>query len=265
MAAPAPASANDPRPAEVSEVHTRLLRCMLAVDDCYAYWQHAAPPLPEPAARASVAFSERWFGLKSEARVRTLLGDMALRFDPYPEALALLHDLGPIPAYVRPFLCHFHTQLADPVYRRFTGELLPERRVLGYSAVDRDTVARWVDDLAPGRWSPVTCIKFASNLLATALDVGLLGGNRDPRKLTLPAVPDVVFGYVLYLLRGVTIQGSLLDNPYLRSLGLTPATFRLFSARIPGIRYAELGGVVDLTWLEPSLHAWGKHLRGMAS
>ncbi|HET9932534.1 MAG TPA: hypothetical protein VFQ35_17650 [Polyangiaceae bacterium] len=46
------------RPAEASELHTRILRCMLAADDCYAYWQHVDVSVPVEA-RAAVAFRER--------------------------------------------------------------------------------------------------------------------------------------------------------------------------------------------------------------
>jgi hypothetical protein len=253
-----------PRPAEATAVHTRILRCMLAVDDSYAYWQHAGGSVAV-ADCARVAFERRWFGTKSEARVRTIVTDMIARFDPYPEALALLHRLGTIPSNLRPFLCHVHTQLADPIYRRFTGELLPARREKGHTTIDRDTVARWVEGLEAGRWGASTCIKFASNLLATALDVGLVGGRRDPRKLTAAPAPDVILGYVLYLLRGVRTEGSLTDNLYLRSLGVAPGTFRSFAARIPGIRFAELGGVIDLAWLEPSLTAWGLRYLGASA
>ncbi len=242
-------------------MHTRILRCMLAVDDCYAYWQHVDVRVPITE-RASVAFERRWFGTKSEARVRTIMTDMVERFDAYPEALALLQKLGTVPSTLRPLLCHVHTQLADPLYRRFTGELLPTRREQGLTTIDRDTIARWVDGLAPGRWSSTTCIKFASNLLATALAAGLVGGRRDPRKLALAPVPDVILGYVLYLLRDVHIEGTLTDNPYLRSLGVTPDTFRPLAARVPGIRFAELGGVTDLTWLEPGLSAFGLRYLG---
>lgn len=230
---------------------------MLAVEDSYAYWTRLDRSIPI-AERPRVAFEQRWFGTKSEARVRTVLSDMVERFDAYPEALELLQTLGTIPAKLRPLVCHLHTQLADPIYRRFSGELLPQRRERGLLAIDRPTVARWVDSLEPGRWSAATCMKFASNLLATALDAGLIAGRRDPRKAVSPVVPDVVIGYALYLLRGVTIEGSLTDNPYLLSLGVTSARFQAFSARVPGIRYAELGGAVELVFDAPGLVAWGK-------
>ena len=229
---------------------------MLAVEDSYAYWTRLDRSIPL-IERPRVAFEQRWFGTKSEARVKTLLSDMVERFDAYPEALELLQALGTIPAKLRPLLCHLHTQLADPIYRRFSGELLPQRRERGLLAIDRTTVARWVESLEPGRWSAATSMKFASNLLATALEAGLIAGRRDPRKAVSPVVPDVVIGYALYLLRGVAIEGSLTDNPYLRSLGVTSGGFRAVGGRIPGIQYAELGGAFELVFDAPGLVAWG--------
>lgn len=255
---PASNAALSVRPTEARTVHTRLLRNMLAVEDSYAYWTRLDRSIPVTE-RPRVAFEQRWFGTKSEARVRTLLSDMVERFDAYPEALELLQSLGTIPAKLRPLLCHLHTQLADPIYRRFSGELLPQRRERGLVAIDRTTVARWVDSLEPGRWSAATCMKFASNLLATALEAGLIAGRRDPRKAVSPVVPDVVIGYALYLLRDVAIEGSLTDNPYLRSLGVTSGGFQPIGARLPGIQYAELGGSVELVFDAPGLAAWGKH------
>jgi hypothetical protein len=229
---------------------------MLAADDCAAYWRHVDTGVP-PGRRAAVAFEQRWFGTKSEARVRTLMTDMLERFDAYPEALALLQKVGRIPAGLRALVCHLHTALADPVYRRFTGDFLAQRRAEGRTTVDRPSVARWVESLAPDRWSPVTRVKFASNLLATALDVGLVRGRRDPRELPALNAPAVAVGYALYLLRGVRIDGSLTDNAYLRSLGVDADALARHALRIPGVRVAELGGVVEVTFLEPTLTAWG--------
>jgi hypothetical protein len=88
------------RPAECTTVHTRILRCMLAADDCTAYWRHVDTTVPAEH-RAAVAFEQRWFGLKSEARVRTIMTDMIERFDAFPKALALLRQLGRIPGQLR--------------------------------------------------------------------------------------------------------------------------------------------------------------------
>ncbi len=193
------------------------------------------------------------------------MGDMALRFDRFPEAIALLHRLGSLPATLRPLLCHLHVQLADPLYRRFSGELLPHRRAQGLLTLDRATVARWVDALEPGRWSPVTCLKFASNLLATAQGAGLVSGRRDPRTTPVPAASELIVGYALYLLRGVANDGSLTDNAYLRSLGIDASSFKAIAPQVPGIRYRSLGGTEELVFLEPSLGVWGADVLGAPS
>ena len=246
-------------PAERRQLHTRLLRCMLAADDCYAYWRNVDPKVPL-ALRAGVAFEQRWFGVKSEARVRTLVGDMFERFDAYPEALAFLRKAVGMPSGLRLLVCHLHVALADPAYRRFVGHLIPDRRAEGRTTIDRPTVARWVDSLAPDRWSPVTRMKFASNLLATARDVGIVRGTRDPRELPPFTAPDFALGYALYVLRGVRIEGTLADNPYLRSLGVGPESLARKAARIPGVRVGELGSAVAVTLLEPDLAVWGLRL-----
>jgi hypothetical protein len=249
------------RPVEATEMHTRILRCMLATDDCYAYWQHVDVSVPVEA-RAAVAFQERWFGVKSEARVHTLLPTMVERFDRYPEALALLRSLGSVPAVLRPWICHLHLQLSDPIYRRFTGEYLPERRAQGYAAVDRAVAARWVESVAPERWSATTTLKFASNLLSAAAEAGIIKERKDPRKLAIATVPDAAVGYALYLLRTVEFAGTLSDNPYLRSLGIDAGLFPVALARVPGIRYRGLGGVHEVDWRYPSLTAWGTETLG---
>jgi hypothetical protein len=249
---------------EVTVAHTRILRTTLATDDCYAYWQKVDFGVPPPQ-RARVAFEERWFGLKSDARVRTLMGDMLERFDAFPEALQLLHELRTIPAALRPWICHLHTALADPIYRQFAGEFLPGRRALGYTNVAREHVARWVNELYPERWAGVTATKFGSNLLATAFEVGLLSERRDPRPLAVVTAPEVAIAYALYVLRDVAFQGSLTDNLYLRGMGVGTDAFRFMAARMPGVRFVELGGVAELTFSEPTLLAWGlKHLRASA-
>lgn len=238
------------------------MRCTLAVDDSAAYWRKVDPAVPI-AERARVAFERRWFGTKSEARLRTIMTDLVERFDAFPEAFELLRQLGTLPASLRPWVCHVHTQLADPVYRHFTGEFLPARREQGYATVDRTVVSRWLDELEPERWGAASLLKFASNLLATAFEARLIDGRRDPRSLSVPQVPDVIVGYVLYLLRGVAIEGSLADNPYLRSLGIDPSALRSYAPRIPGVRYTELAGVSDMSFEYPSLREWGLvHLRG---
>ena len=227
---------------------------MLASSDSAAYWR--APDIAgTPAERPQTAFREHWFGIKSEARVRTLLGDMALRFDAYPSALRALRAWRP-EARLAPWLCHFHTQLADPIYRRFTGDYLPSRIELGYLNVDRDAVARWVSETWPGRWSPATCLKFGSNLLATAHEAGLIEARKDPRPLSAPRPPKQAFEYMLYLLRDVEISGGLLDSPYFRSVASNSDMSAEMFRRLDGVRLEALGDVQNLSFSYPTLDEW---------
>ncbi|HEU4578244.1 MAG TPA: hypothetical protein VFS67_08320 [Polyangiaceae bacterium] len=248
-------------PEEATTMHTRILRCTLATDDSHAYWRNVDLSVPLEQ-RIRLAFERRWFGLKSEARVDTLMRNMAERFDAFPEALALLQRLPAIPAALRPWICHLHTQLSDPLYRRFTGEYLPQRRAQGLRTLDRDTVARWVDSLEPGRWSVITCRKFGTNLVATAVEAGLLGKRRDPRELTDVNVPEQVLGYALYLLRTVRMERALGDDPYLRSLRADREMLPSLLQRVPGVTYQRLGRVEELDWQYPSLTVWGVQVLG---
>lgn len=258
-----PSGANgDATPCEGTEEHTRILRVMLAADDCVSYWRASTTGVTA-AERVRTAFERHWFGTKSEARVRTLLGDMSVRFDSYPSALAALRAWAP-PRSIAPWLCHIHTQLADPIYRRFTGEFLPERRGQGYASVDREVVARWVNEVWPNRWSPVTCIKFGANLLATAGEAGLFVERRDPRKLSAPRVPSVVVEYLFYLLREVRIHQPILQSPYLRALAADAFEQSELLRQLSGVRVRTLGELVDFTWTHPDLLSWAKDRREAA-
>jgi hypothetical protein len=59
------------RPTEVTVIHTRLLRATLEVKPSVAYWQNAELDVSR-GERARTALEERWFGDKTEARVRKL-------------------------------------------------------------------------------------------------------------------------------------------------------------------------------------------------
>ena len=257
-------TADLPKLAEETSEHTHILKVMLVSDDCHAYWRNVDQTLPI-ATRAATAFAQRWFGAKSEARVQNLVKVISSRFDAYPSALSLLHAWGTVPPDIRPLICHWHTQLSDPIYRRFSGVYLPDRRMSGLTQVDRDLVARWVQGQFPGRWTPITCLKFASNMLSVAHEAGLVAQRRDPRDLVRPKVPDLAIAYLLYLLRGIQFEGTLLDNPYLRSVGLGEETLVQRLRTVPGIGYHSLGGAHDVEWQFNDLQDWGRHTQEVAA
>lgn len=244
---------SDELPAEVTEQHTRLLKCALEVEDARAYWQRVTPGEPVPAQRA---FEDYWFGARSLDRVAVLLSNFRNRFDAFPQALDVLRRWRAMDPVTRALICHWHVMLTDPLYRDFAADLLVERRVAGPGTITRDVVIGWVADHGAARWTVATRVQFASKLLSTALSAGLVGANRDPRPLVWPSVSDDALTYALHLLRGVQFQGTLLDNPYLRSVGLDPLTLPDRLRALPALSYRRQADLTELDWHHPDLVAW---------
>jgi hypothetical protein len=248
-------------PREATEIHTRLLKCALEVEDARAYWAHAGGA--DAAAGAQPAFDQYWFGARSLARIEVLIANMRARFDAFPDALAVLHLWPHMAPDTRTALCHWHLQLADPLYRRFTGTYLAQRRAGSRPEVTRDLVVGWVGAQGAERWTLATRIQFASKLLSAAYAAGLVGTNRDPRPLTVPRVPDEALEYLVYLLREVVFEGTLLDNPYAGSMGLAGAVLEDRLRGLPALAFDRQGDLVEFGWRYPSLRAWGDaNLRG---
>jgi hypothetical protein len=242
-----------PGPAEETVLHTRLLKCALAVEESRAYWRQA---VPGGGASAEDAFTAWWFGAKSLDRVQVLFTNLRARFDAFPTAHRVLHGWTEMPPGTRALICHWHLQLSDPLYRSFTGELIPERRASARPTLTRDLVVEWVGQHAPGRWTMPTRIQFASKLLSSAFSAGLVGSNRDPRPLPWPRVEDTALAYMVHLLREVAFEGTLLSNPYFRSVGLEGGAFEERLRGPVGLR--RQGGLLEFDWPHPSLTAWAE-------
>lgn len=248
------------RPREATEINTRLLKCALEVEDSRAYWAHVADP---SGATARKAFDEYWFGARSLARIEVLLTNMRARFGAFSAALEVLHGWSPMAPDTRRTICHWHLQLADPLYRRFTGTYLVARRAGHRPEVTRDLIVAWVGQHGAERWTMSTRVQFASKLLSAAYSAGLVASNRDPRPLALPRVPDEALEYLMYLLREIDFEGSLLDNPYSSSVGLEGTVLEDRLRGLPGLAFKRQGDRIDFGWRHPSLRAWADvHVRG---
>lgn len=237
---------------EEAEVHTRLMKCALEVEESRAWWHFAdggeATPLR--------AFQAYWFGARSLPRVEVIVTNMKARFNAFPQALEVLHRWPAMAPDVRRLICHWHLQLADPLYRAFTGDFLVARRERLRPEVERDVVVTWVGAFAGERWTIPSRIQFASKLLSAALSAGLVGTNRDPRPLLYPRVEEAAIEYLLYLLRGVRFTGTLLANPYLASVGLTGGALEDRLRSLPSVAYHRQGNLTDFTWKYADLRAW---------
>jgi hypothetical protein len=248
------------RPAEAVDIHTRILRLALGIEESRSYWEHVDPSIPMPD-RARMAFEQRWFGARSLPRVRFLLTSFAARYDAFPDALEVLRRWQGMDLATRIAICHWHLQLSDPLYRRFTGSFLVERRLHPTPSVDRDLVLRWLRSHFPERWSEATYVQFASKLLSAASEAGLLSPRKDPRSLLLPRIPDLALAYLMYLLREIRFEGTLIDNPYLRSVGLDGGFLDQRLRNLPGIRFHRMAHLTEFDWAAPDLITWAEMAR----
>ena len=69
-------------------------------------------------------------------------------------------------------------------------------------------------------------------------------------------MPDESLEYLLYLLRETEFAGTLLDNPYLASVGLDGAVLVDRLRRLPGLAFRRQGDLTDFGWRHQDLRAW---------
>ena len=73
-------------------------------------------------------------------------------------------------------------------------------------------------------------------------------------------VPDVALGYLLHLLRGVRVTGTLLENPYTASVGLAGESLEARLTTLRGLSFRKQGGLAEFEWKADSLGAWADEL-----
>ncbi|MBK9643797.1 MAG: DUF1819 domain-containing protein [Deltaproteobacteria bacterium] len=238
--------------------HTRLLKFGLEIEPARAFWRGAP-------ARAEDAFDALTFGDKSLDRVRALLRILRERFERPPQALPVLRAWTGLDAPTRALVCHWHTQLSDPLYRAFTGELLPQRRDVGHQTLRRDEALAFVTERTGDRLRISTRVQLVSKLCSAAREAGLLSGITDPRQLQCVRPTDDALTYLLYLLRGVGVaDGAIGDTPYLRSLGLTPDALDRQLRGLRGVGVRRQGALLELDWAHADLLAWARDGLGLS-
>ncbi|WP_372716086.1 hypothetical protein [Novipirellula sp.] len=233
-----------------------MMKCTLEIEPSRSYWQLCGSV--DGSVTNEKAFEESVFGSKTYLRVQRLLADMRHRYDAYPFALAVLGKCSPIELSDRALICHWHTQLADPIYRKFTGEYLVERYYGPAGNVDNDMVSRWIELTVPDRWQIPTRNKIASKMLTSALTAGIIGSNRNPRPIHFPRVSDFAVTYLMYLLREIEYKGTAISNPYLTSVGLDQEeAIRRFRA-IRELGFSRQGDLIHFDWKHNSMMEWAR-------
>lgn len=247
------------KPAEVTKFHSRLLRSSLDIESSRAYWKHAMPQ--KTGSQAKLAFEAYWFGSKSMARVQTLVRQFDWQFGAIPQAMQVLNLWKEIDADTRRLICHWHLQFSDPLYRAFSGTFLPDRIESGRSEVTKDLVVRWIESLNPGQWQTRTQMRIANNLFHASKEAGLIRSSRDPRTAISSAVTDLGLTYMVYLLREVQFEGTIMANPYFRSVGLENDSLESRLRSLGCIEFQKQGSLIEFGWKHETFAAWGSSIR----
>ena len=235
---------------EERNIHSRLSSLSLCIEDCRDYCKERPAAQDKPL--DAIAFRERWFGNNSEQRVKGILRNMQLRFDRYPEALTVLSQMSRSEFF--PLICHWHLQLADPLYRAFTGEYLVSRRMTGNSrhlGIDKEYVFGWLSTLNLPSWSLKTKLKMSASLMTAARQAGMIQNNEIAGGSLLGT--DKALGYWFYLWRSLHDAPPVLNNPYLASIGLSGEWLDRRITKLNCLQLRRLGDTLDWEWKYPSL------------
>lgn len=139
---------------EATEIHSRLVKCPLVLEESRAYWQRTARTGGVPTSKE--AFDQYWFGAKSLPWVKVLLLNLQSRFGAFPDSLQVLQGWTDMAPDTRVAICHWHMQLTDPLYRAFTGNYLVSRRESASPEIHGSSVVSWIKDNGQSNWTLAT-------------------------------------------------------------------------------------------------------------
>jgi hypothetical protein len=72
----------------------------------------------------------------------------------------------------------------------------------------------------------------------------------------IPRVPEEAVEYLLYLLREVQFVGTLIENPYVTSVGLEGSSLEDRLRRLPSLVFRRQGDLLDFGWQYADIRAW---------
>ena len=112
--------------------------------------------------------------------------------------------------------------------------------------------------MCPARWQISTRIQFTQKLIHSAEQAGLLIKGDDTAELQTARVDDFSLTYLMYVLRFTKFEGTLLQNPYIASLGLDSDEIVARVRRIPAIGLLRQSGLQEFNWQYDSLQDWAR-------
>ncbi len=104
---------------------------------------------------------------------------------------------------------------------------------------------------------------MATGLIASSTAAGLCAENPGIRSLKYPKVTDEALTYWLYFLRHLSFKGSILDNPYLASVGLSEGFLEQRLRRLLGLSFNRMGDLHEFGWYYADLKSWAIQALGL--
>lgn len=229
------------------------MRMGLAIEESRAFWLNYSPGISRQD-QVDLAFEARWFGAKSYQRVGYLVNVLEQRF---AHSLNELKAWNPVEQADKRWICHFHLQFSDPLYRRFSTDYLIQCLQKSPPSVDSTSAQTWINAYYPKRWAGSTATRLSSGLLSSLREAGFCQGRRTPWLLQAPWVSDQALAYIVYFLRRARYEQTFWENSYFFSLSLgADIERRLLNLpyftyhKVGQTRSLELKYVSFLKWLE---------------
>jgi hypothetical protein len=208
------------------------------------------PPTAKADAYPAAVVEENILGKPTQTtRKRTAqrLGEL-FALDPACPLFRLLRHFWPTDPPARPLLALLVASARDPLLREMTPFVVavPVGTVLA-----PDEVATHLGGKYPGRFKPTTLLSTSQNLASSWTQVGYLTG-KSKKKRSAVVVTTVVATFALLLGHLCGLRGRmLLDSPWTRLLGLTPADvgdLAVEASRQGWMTYKAAGAVVEITF-----------------
>lgn len=243
---------------EVTQIHTRLLRSTLLEEDSQNYWrQHLHNQTSD---EVNLAYDNYWFGSANKATIKRTLTNLHARYINFPNCLEVLNLWKNMTVKERAIICHWHVQLSDVLYRRFTSEFIPSRFIYTPPTFHKDQAQQWVYSYMGAKWAGSTQAQLASKMMSCIRSTGLVASeSKDTIQLQYPLISNHCLTYILYALREISFQGNMLENPYLKSVGLTGSFLISQINQSSALSVQQIGDTISFEWKYPSLVEWGKH------
>lgn len=236
----------------VTDYHFHLLKVNALIPETRTFISRCAET--HAAISVDTAIRERWFGNRSDARVKNFLQVFNLRYRKYGKVFDLLlryHQKFTLADWQVVVLVHL--LVSDPFFRWFVSEFLAKIPIK--SPVSTQALFRSLNSTMPDHIRSNTRVTYAMKLITAAKAVGLIDAT-EVNQTAHVSLSLLSLYYMLYFLESINMDpGDFLQSPLAKPFDAQMLTERLESGHQLGywhltwygntarIQLADLNGV----------------------